>query len=279
MKKEVIAIDLGGTHFRIAIVRNGKLRGYEKHETPKSKSEILRLLDKEIKKHVDKNTKGVGVSVAGGIYNGVIELSPNLPLKGFNIKKFIEKSCKRKIKVVVENDANCFALGEAVYGVKKKNFFTLTFGTGIGGGIIIDGKLYVGRGNAGELGHIMLSRGRDFEHYAGQKALIKLIKKYYNVKTVNEKVIVKILYSKDSKAKKIRNELTDYYGQGIASLINILDPEVVVLGGGMSNLGKPFLNQIIKATRKHSFLQKLPPIQWSRLKNAGILGAGELVGN
>lgn len=151
----------------------------------------------------------------------------------------------------------------------------MTLGTGIGGGIIINGKLYKGEGYAGELGHIILDRGIDFENLAGGKRLKKLTKKEFGKELlVND--LIKI-QNKDSKARKILNEISMYLGQGIASLINIFDPEVVILSGGVKETGPVFLNMIKKQAKKYTILPKTTEIKWTSLKHPGILGASLLV--
>lgn len=273
----VIVADVGGTYLRFAYVENGKILKYLKKDIPKQKDKILKELVEGIKNYMNKNIRGIGISYAGVIRKGVIEKSPNLPIKNFNLKKYLQAKFKKIVEI--ENDANCVALAEAKFGVKKKNFFILTLGTGIGGGIIIDKKLYKGRDSGGELGHIILDQGKDFEYFAGTNAIKRLIKKYYKVKSVDKSLIKKILHENTSKSSKIRDGIADYIGQGIASLTQVLDPEVVVLGGGLRNLGKPFLNQIKKKAKKHSssLVLKNPEIKWSVLKHPELIGAGLLI--
>jgi len=240
--KEVITVDLGGTHLRFAHVRNGKVYDYLRKETPKNKNEILNELVNGIKNYVNKNIKGIGIACAGFIEDGIIKDSPNLPLENTNLKRYLQGEFKKNVKV--ENDANCVALAERKFGVKKKNFFILTLGTGVGGGIIINGKLYKGKGGGGELGSIIINQGRDLEYHF-------------------------------KKSKKNTAKMSDYIGQGIASLTQVFDPEIVILSGGMKNLGKSFLNQIKQKTKKHcsSLVLKAPEIRWSNLKHPGLIGA------
>ncbi len=265
MKKEVVAIDLGGTHLRIARVKNGRIINFIRKETSQNKTKLLREIVEGIEKCIEKNVKRIGVSCAGVMENGIVKVSPNLPLKNFNLKKYLENKFKKK--VIIENDANCVALAEAKYGVKKNNFFILTLGTGIGGGIIIDGKLYKGRGSGGELGHIILNNKKDFEYWASSKALKRILK---------TDSIKQFILDKSSKTSKIKRELADYVGQGIASLVSVFDPEIVVLGGGMRRLGSEFMKDVKTQTKKYNFLPKTPEIKWSTLENPGILGASLL---
>jgi len=272
--KEIIAVDLGGTNLRIALIKNNKILKFIRKKTPKNKKKILDELTDSIQELMNKNVKGIGISYAGMIEYEIIKKSPNLPFKNFDLRKYLQKKFPKKI-IKIENDANCVALAEAKLGAgkKKKNFFILTLGTGIGGGIIINEQLYKGNGYAGELGHILLDNEKDFESLSAGKAVKRLSKKYYEKKfSVQE--LVKI---NDSSSKKILNEISKYLGQGISNLITIFDPEIVILAGGITHGGKPFLNLIKKQTEKYMFLPRKVPIEYTKLKHAGILGAGLLI--
>jgi len=170
---------------------------------------------------------------------------------------------------VVENDANCSALAEAKFGCKKKNFLLLTLGTGIGGGIILNGELYKGRGYAGELGHIILDHGKDFEELAASKRLEEVTMKEFG----KPMLFYELMKMKNPKAKKILDEFTKYYGQGIASIIHCFDPEAIILAGGIKETGEGFLRMIRKHAKEYFHLPKKTPIIWSKLKHPGIMGA------
>lgn len=245
MSKEVIAVDIGGTHIRFARIKNNKIFGFIKKETPKNKKDILNELVEYIGKNINKNTKAVGISCAGIIKNNVITNSPNLPLKDVNLKKFLQKKFKKKFNI--ENDANCAALAEAKFGVKKKNFLVMTLGTGIGGGIMINKALYKGKSGSGEFGEIIISQGKSLEYHY-------------------------------KKSKNQKEKLADILGQGIASLISVFDPEVIVLTGGLKKYaGENFLNNIKKKTRKYIPQNRIPKIMWSKIKHPSLIGAGLLV--
>ena len=244
MPKEVIAVDIGGTHIRFAIIKNNKIFNFIKKETPKNKKDILKELVGYIEKYINKNTKAIGISCAGVIKNNVITNSPNLPLKIVNIKKYLQQKFKKRFEL--ENDANCAALAESRFGIKKKNFLVMTLGTGIGGGIIINKELYKGKSGAGEFGEIIINQGKNLE---------------YNYK----------------KSKNNKEKLADILGQGIASLVSVFDPEIIILTGGMKNLGKAFLNNIKKKTRKYIPQNRIPKIMWSKIKHPSLIGASLLV--
>jgi len=139
---KVIAIDLGGTNLRVALVKDNKILKYIKKKTPKNKNDLLKEMVDSIFSLMTEDVKAIGVGSPGPLKNGIIQNPPNLPFRNFNLKKYLELQFKKR--VVIENDAKCVAIAEANLGCRKKNFIILTLGTGIGGGIIINGKLYKG---------------------------------------------------------------------------------------------------------------------------------------
>jgi len=268
-ENKIVAVDLGGTNLRVALVKNGKILKLVKNKTPKTKQALLNVMVDSISQVMDKNVKGIGVGSPGPLKDGIIKNTPNLPLKNFNLQAFLKKKFKKK--VVIQNDATCVALSEVHYGAKKKNFFILTLGTGIGGGVIIDGKIYTGNGMAGELGHIIIHNGKDLENY--WQNYRKQCKKCFG-KPLRIKELLKM---KDPRAMRILREVTVYLGQGIASLVDVFDPDVVVLMGGAREAGKTFLDMIKKEYRKYGIIPRNVPIVWSKIKHPGILGASLLV--
>ncbi len=271
MGDKIIAIDLGGTNLRVALVKDNKILKYIKKPTPKSKDELLKGIIDSINPLFDKDIKGIGVASAGPLEKGIIKNPPNLPLKNFNLKIFLER--KFKIKTEIANDANCVAIAETKLGCKKKNFIVLTIGTGIGGGIIVNRKLYSGKGLAGELGHIVLNNGKDFESLAAGKRLKELTMKNFG----KEFLVADLIKINSKKSNEILQELSKYLGQGIASLINVFDPEIVILSGGVKESGKKYLKMIRENAKKYIILQRKTKIIWSKLEHPGILGASLLV--
>ena len=176
MKNQVIAIDFGGTNLRTALVKNNKIIKIIKRKTPKTKPALLKELVNTINELMTKQVKGIGVGSPGPLKDGVIINPPNISLKNFNLKSFLQKKFKKPVEI--ENDAKCAALAEFHLGVKKKNFFILTLGTGIGGGVFIDGKLFQEKDIGSELGWIYLEKNHSFESLAASKSLKKLTKKY-----------------------------------------------------------------------------------------------------
>jgi len=267
--KKVIGVDLGGSNLRVALVENNKIVKYLKTKTPKTKKELLKQLSNYIEDLMEKDIIGIGVSSAGPLKDGVIKNPPNLPLKNFNLQRFLEKKFKKKI--VIENDANCVALAEFKLSCKKNNFFILTIGTGIGGGVIINGELYEGDGYGGELGHIVLQDDKDFE------SLWKENRKEIKNSFGKDLMIVDLVKIHNKKSRILLDKVTDILAKGIGSLINVFDPEVVILSGGMKETGNTVLNMIKKKVKKYVILPKETDIQWTSLEHPGVLGASLLI--
>ncbi len=266
---DIIAIDLGGTHLRTALIRDHKIIKYIKKDTPREQKKLLSEMVDSISQLISDKVRAIGIASPGPLKNGIILNPPNLPFRNFNLKKFLED--KFKVRVKIENDAKCVALAELKLGCKKKNFFILTLGTGIGGGVIINHQLYIGTDYGGELGQIILNDGRTFEDL--WKDHRRLSQKYFG----KVMLVTDLLKMRDKRAKKILKDTSKYVGQGIASLINVFDPEVVILAGGIKETGNKFLKMIKKNTKKYVMLPKVTSIKWTSLEHPGILGASLLV--
>jgi len=266
-RREIIAFDIGGTNIRCGLVCNGKIIRFEKTKTPSNKDEFLKKIVGFIRKFNSDDVGGIGIGFPGQIKNGRVMGAPNLPLKKFNLKKYLEGKFKKRVEI--RNDASCVALAESKFGCKKKNFVVMTLGTGIGGGIIIDGKQYFGKGFGGEIGHIRL--GEEYFETKWQ-ASRKKMRDGLRVYLVSD--LVKM---KSERAKKITAEMIEYLGQGISSVINLLDPEVVILSGGVKECGATLLKPIVKSVKKYAFYPRRARIQWTNLKHPGTLGAALLL--
>lgn len=269
MGKRVIAFDIGGTSIRCSTVENGRILEYFKVPTPrKNKKEFLERVDELVKKFNSSKIAGIGMGIAGVIEDGVVKNSPNIGLRNFDMKSYLQGKYKKK--VYISNDVNCFALAEANLGVKSKNFLLIAFGTGVGGGIVIDGKTYRGKGYGAEFGHMYF--GNEYWETIWQKNRAK-IKKIYGDNILFKELVKK----KSERSKKILDDVTESMGMGIASLISAFDPETVVIGGGIREAGMPFLNMVKKKVKKYSFLPKTTPIVWTALDHPGTMGASLLV--
>ncbi|OGF47520.1 MAG: hypothetical protein A2452_02365 [Candidatus Firestonebacteria bacterium RIFOXYC2_FULL_39_67] len=314
-----IGVDLGGTNIAAGIVNySGKVILREKIPTMAKLGgkavldRIVQLINSLILKadpKIRKRIIGIGMGTPGLVEHkkGIIHEPPNLPgMDGMNIKKYMES--RLKIKTFVANDANAYAVGEHTFGAGKgtKNMVCITLGTGLGGGIIIDGKLYVGSfETAGELGHIIIRKeGKKchcgsigcVESYVGANFIaervrtdIKNGKKTAIVKLVNgdlskitPAILKKAAMQNDKYSKALWNEIGAEIGTALISIVNTLSPEMVVIGGGVSKAGDVLLNPIKKKFNMigFKFLKKRVKIVPGKLSDdAGVLGSSSLVWN
>lgn len=281
-KKEIIkkvAVDVGGTHIRSALIEispEGKIQVEKIYETetPKDKEKFLDSLIIAIKENFRYNeTNSIGISCPGPLNEEIIINPPNIPLKNFKLKKFLEK--KFKVPIKIENDANCVALAESRKGLGKKhsisNLVVITLGTGIGGGIVINNELYKGQGFAGEIGHMVL-KGKYLEKISSGNYLKKLSKE----KLGREMKMADILNLRTKQADEIVEEITENLSQTISTIINLLNPDAVILAGGFKESGNRLLKLINIKIKKHYFMPCKTKITWSKIENPGILGAGLL---
>jgi len=248
MSKFFIGIDLGGTNIKLALV-DAKSKILEQTEIPTSSkapaktviNEIMAAI-KKFKKY--KNVYAIGVGVAGDVdyASGTVRFSPNLPKwRNVKVKAAIERLSGKK--VFVDNDANTAALGAFWLDAKGKpqNLICLTLGTGVGGGIIINKSLYRGSSNtAGEIGHMTID-------YAGHKCNCGnrgCIETHIGANYLARRASMtpKELYASAAAGNKTAKALWQDAGQklgiAIANILNILNPDIIVLCGGISQAGK-----------------------------------------
>ncbi len=299
--KKYIGIDIGGTKVKAGIVTGEgdilkKLSldaNIDNYEVPLL--DIVKKAAVKIKEiSIDNNMKieGVGVSAAGQIDNksGVV-IGDNgfIPdWKGTNLKKEINEITN--LKVTVDNDANCAALAENWVGNGRgyTDLILYTIGTGIGAGIIVDGKLLSGhRGIAGEIGHMIIEhKGRNcscgnngcFEQYGSMTALINDVKK--TLDNSKENIDGKYIFAEAKNGNKLIkdciNNFIEYHASAIISLLHIFNPQIVIIGGGVSAQE----DYLIEPLRKIVFNKAMPVftedfelITAKLLNEAGMIGA------
>lgn len=236
---------------------------------------------------------------------GEIIYASSLPFLNYPIaSKLTEKTGIKKI--YIENDANAAAKGEATFGAAKgcKSSICITLGTGVGGGIIIDGKVYSGCNySGGELGHIVIEKngvdcecGRKgcFECYASATALMKMIREKMledkntsmwrfcdnDINNVNGKVVFDAVAEGDTAAKEVLDKYVDYLATGVVNIVNIFQPDVLTIGGGVSKQGENLLGPVREILEReqysrHSEVKTV--LKAAELGNdAGIIGAASL---
>jgi beta-glucoside kinase len=248
-----LSIDLGGSKIRIAQVSGTKIKNKKIISTPSTKSKILSSLFQLIDSY--KKPSSINIALAGFIKNQKLYGTPNLSLDKTDLKFILQKKYRCPIKI--ENDANCAGLAELRYGrgKSKSNFVLLTLGTGIGGAIIINKRLYKGTGFAGEPGHMIINN----------KQLEKIASGSYHESKLSS-----------TNHKSLDKKIAEALSLAILNISYILDPELIILGGGFSS--HPGLIQKIKSFfhSKDILKRKIPIVKVKFGDDAGLIGAGLL---
>ena len=308
-----IGIDLGGTNVAIGIVtEEGKIIDKKSFPTnagrpcadmAKEMAETILDLLKSNNVSVD-DVKSIGVGSPGSIDkdNGVIIYSNNLHFENEPLRAEIQKYINKP--VYIDNDANCAAWAEVMAGAAKgiDNAIMITLGTGVGGGIIANGRLYSGFNFCGgELGHTVLVKdgqqctcGRRgcWETYSSATALIRMTKEeadknkdskmwnYLKDGKFNGRTAFNAMRDGDESAKKVVDEYISYLACGIANMINIFQPEVFVIGGGVSNEGEPLLAPLRELVPQQTYgggrIPTTKIVKATMGNDAGIVGAALL---
>lgn len=308
-----IGVDVGGTKIASAVVDlEGRMLSSLKVDTPSGNSDaVVAAINSIIAKLLDSfsaNTEitGVGLAVAGTVdyKHGTIVQSPNLPFSNIGLKSTIEAAFG--LPTFLDNDGNLAALGEKYYGAARQaqHIVGLTLGTGIGAGIIAGGCLYRGAtGSAAEIGHMVIEAGGPrctcgsfgcFEEMASGRALVRLAKEKVttnkdnlimqlagNVReNITGPMVTEAAQQGDALAIDTFNEIGFWLGIGINNIINIFNPELVVIGGGMAEAGELVMAPVrrIIAERTLAPNKDIAEVVLAELGNqAGTLGAAALV--
>ena len=251
-----IGIDLGGTKTEgILIDKIGKELTRKRIKTQKNYDGTISGIKSIVNDFENEfgKVKSIGIGMPGAVSadSSLVKNANSIWLNGKPLKKNLEKELGRKVNL--ENDANCFALSEAVDGAGKGKavVFGVIIGTGVGGGIVVDQKILQGRNNiGGEWGHIALPNRNDYEIKFNKKCYCNLdgcMETYvsgpgfancYNLRNntnLDSHQIIKE-YPDDKKSKEALDNYIDHLARGLSIVVNILDPDIIVLGGGMSNV-------------------------------------------
>lgn len=244
---KILTFDIGGTEIKYAFCDENFELSNKKAVPTNAAQGGKKIIERIV--NIIKDCGGadrIGISSAGQINSEtgtVVYATDSIPeYTGTQIKKIIET--QTGIPTAVENDVNCAAIGEAVFGAAKgcSNFICLTYGTGIGGAIFLGGKLFTGSSfSAGEFGHIIThANGKDctcggkgcYETYASTSALVKMFENEFG-QTLNGKEIFALF--DDPKTKKLIDEWIDEIVIGLKGLVYIFNPKLIVAGGGIMN--------------------------------------------
>lgn len=316
MSTNVVGVDMGGTKILSAVIdAEGNILGTAKVSTKADAgtSVVIDRIAASIQQAIGKSgvtaasIEAVGIGAPGPLdpETGVVIFAPNLGWRDVPLKAELE--ARVGIPTFVDNDVNVGTLGEHAFGAGKgvQNIVGIFVGTGIGGGIILHGELFHGASKtAGEIGHIIVKadgpkcgcgvRGC-LEALASRTAMTKQLQKAIEKKekksviskltdgdlsAIRSGVLAKAIRSNDKLTLKVFKKATKYLGIGIGSIVNFLNPEMIILGGGVVEaLDDTFLDNIRAAAEKYALPNTLDGVQIVRAKlgdNSGILGAAAL---
>ena len=310
-----MGIDLGGTNIKAGVVDDAfRIIGRAKAKTgiPRPAEEVMDAMAECAKAAAAdagvpwEQIRQVGIGVPGTANEetGVVEYANNLLFENVPMREYLQKRLHKEIDIT--NDANAAALGEVLAGAARgaSNAVAVTLGTGVGGGIIIDGRLFTGFHYGGaELGHMgIVLGGRKctcgrrgcLEAYASATGLIRSTKEAMeafpdslmwelareNGGNVSGRTAFLAAGRGDAAAQAVVNDYIQHLGYGLASIINILAPEILVIGGGVSNEGENLLRPLVECVRPQLYIR--PPEKQTRIalatlgNDAGLIGAAFL---
>ena len=303
----VFAVDLGGTHLRIGLVDDtGKIHKQVKRQTPKDDSpgalvDALASAADEWRRADYGPIAAASVMVPGAVDSGqaVVLSAPNLPsLINFGLKAVLQD--RLGLPVVLENDANAAAMGEMWLGAARgcRDVVSVTLGTGVGGGIVLGGRVWRGaHGAAGEIGHTTVDPFSGLKCKCGNTGCLELFASATAIVRMARESLAQFpqatLSSDDLTAEKVfdagrqGDELAlsvfkragKYLGIGLASLMSVIDPEIIVINGGVVNGWDLFAPDMYHEVSERAFHATAQQVKIARAEcgdNAGLLGAARL---
>ena len=295
----LLGIDLGGTKIEGIVIEskeNSKEVIRHRVDTEEEKGYLqvlnnIKLLVEYIENKINHKFDKLGIGTPGPIdpETGLLKNSNSQCLYGKPIQKDLSETLDKII--LIQNDANCFALAETLLGSVKdqypnaRNVFGIIMGTGVGGGVIINGKtVYGSQGIGGEWGHTIVTDSGD-KCYCGKRGCVETVisgralQTYYSNISGRKLKFEEIYALKDSDkyAKETFDRLIIHFGKGLSNVVNILDPEVIVLGGGLSNINELY-SEGYKELKKYVFNPTFntPIIRPKLGDSAGVYGAALL---
>ena len=316
MSTNVVGVDMGGTKILSAVIdAEGNILGTAKVSTKADErtSVVIGRIAESIQKAINKSNvdkasiRAIGIGAPGPLdpETGVVIFAPNLGWRDVPLKAELE--ARTGLPTFVDNDVNVGTLGEHAFGAAQgvQNVVGIFVGTGIGGGIILKGELFHGASKtAGEVGHIIVKAGGPrcgcgtrgcLEAIASRTAMAKQFRKAIekdgkksvltkltdgDLSVIRSGVLVKAIRAKDKLTLKVFKKATKYLGIGVGSIVNFLNPDMIVLGGGVVEaLDDTFIDNIRTYAEKYALPDTLNGVQIVRAKlgdNSGILGAAAL---
>ncbi|MFA5100280.1 MAG: ROK family protein [Candidatus Omnitrophota bacterium] len=300
-KKYIVGIDLGGTNLKIALLDQA-FRIIHKHTQPTAQfsqkdsliGAIVDSVEYILKKYDLKRSSvaGAGLGLPGPIdYDrGIVHFFPNIPgWKEVRLSSILERQLR--LPVCIDNDANVMALAEFTLGAAKgaRNAVCLTLGTGVGGGLILNGRLYRGSSYAaGEIGHMPINEeGPDcncggiacLESYIGNQRISLEVRRIFG-KDISLEEVSALAYRGNKKAINLWENVGSHLGVALVSVVNLLNPDCIVIGGGVANAGAILFNKVTETILERAMLVQAQAVRVVKAElgnDAGMIGAGILV--
>ena len=306
-----IGIDVGGTNLKAGLVReDGQILAVERtplaFENPEQFARTLAQLGQSVLHQAGipaSDVVSAGIGIPGAVAGGDILYTCNIPLRDVPLSRLFRQHLD--VPVLLENDANCAAVGEWLCGAGRgtQQFIVVTLGTGVGGGLILNGKLYSGSGMVGEVGHMVIQHGGApcncgrrgcWEAYASATGLIRMTREAMEAHPesllhtvaaqsgcVEGRTAFDAAVQGDETALALCRDYVSYLAAGVTNLINILQPEAVAIGGGVAaapdGLLLTPLREIVEQECYPRHTGQIPRIVRAELGNdAGIIGAALL---
>lgn len=307
-----IAVDFGGSKIIAGLIdKKGctltKSRALSNQDPDKAISTISRLIERLLaNKALSKNITGIGISVPGMVdsQSGILLYAPFYDLRNFPLGGVVEN--RFGIKTYIENDVNSSALAELHFGYGKriKNFFWITLSNGVGGALVVNGQLHQGaHGLAGEIGHITVkNQGKICDcgkrgcletivsgRAIGKSAVNRIKKGHKSIitsmictknKTLGAKTVCEAAKRGDPLAQEVLSEAIEYLAKAISITINLIDPQMVILGGGVSQAGAVFLGPLRRRVEDYTIMGSYRTVPITRTKlgyYSSLIGAATLV--
>lgn len=276
-KDIVIGVDLGATNIRAGLVEDAKIIKYSDNRVPigaNDANQVIKSLIETIEQVFSSDAKGIGIGIPSLVdrRQGIVYDVQNIPSwKEVYLKNILEKHFK--IPVFLDNDCNCFSIGERLYGQGKEylNFVGITLGTGMGGGIINRGKLISDANcGSGEFGSIPYLDGIYEDYCSG-----KFFKTFFHQ---DGEKISEAAKNNDPTALKAYKEFGLHLGNAIKTIMFSVDPEMVILGGSIAKSSKFFEKSMLEEINKFPYPNSLKKFRvlYSSLENLSILGAAAM---
>lgn len=300
-KKLIVGIDLGGTNLKIALldlkfrIRHKEVLDTKRfHKKEVLISAIVNSVDKILEDNnlSRKSLLGAGLGLPGPIdyEKGVVHFFPNIPgWKEVNLKSILER--RLRLPVFVDNDAKLMSLAEHKLGAAKgyMNAVCITLGTGVGGGIIINGNLYRGSGNAsGEIGHMPINEKGPrcncgghacLEAYVGNKRILKEARRMFR-RDISLEELSCLARRQNRGAQTIWGKVAGRLAVALVGAVNLLNPDCIVIGGGVAKAGRILFDKVKKVISNQAMSVQARHVKVSKAKlgnNAGLIGAAILV--